>query len=134
MTIKSGLPTPSLATLLDEPGERRDGIRADMVLDALGVAARGVGVDAQRQEEGIDHLVAFAAGLGEGLAFRGEERAAVRLLHHKAGLHQARSEEHTSELQSLMRHSYAVFCLNKKNSQHTKRITIRHNIERTQRH
>src|SRR3546814_10662192 len=24
-----------------------------------------------------------------------------------------RSEEHTSELQSLMRHSYAVFCLNK---------------------
>src|SRR3546814_3237017 len=26
-----------------------------------------------------------------------------------------RSEEHTSELQSLMRLSYAVFCLNKKN-------------------
>src|SRR3546814_3966981 len=34
-------------------------------------------------------------------------------LHHfiGAGL---RSEEHTSELQSLMRRSYAVFCLNKK--------------------
>src|SRR3546814_2174348 len=31
-----------------------------------------------------------------------------------------RSEEHTSELQSLMRISYAVFCLKKKN---------RHNIE-----
>src|SRR3546814_9128697 len=29
----------------------------------------------------------------------------------------ARSEEHTSELQSLMRISYAVFCLNKKNKQ-----------------
>src|SRR3546814_16777210 len=28
---------------------------------------------------------------------------------------QARSEEHTSELQSLMRISYAVFCLKKKN-------------------
>src|SRR3546814_10175418 len=28
---------------------------------------------------------------------------------------QTRSEEHTSELQSLMRISYAVFCLNKKN-------------------
>src|SRR3546814_10279888 len=27
---------------------------------------------------------------------------------------QRRSEEHTSELQSLMRHSYAVFCLKKK--------------------
>src|SRR3546814_7323476 len=30
----------------------------------------------------------------------------------------ARSEEHTSELQSLMRISYAVFCLKKKNTQH----------------
>src|SRR3546814_1085705 len=29
-----------------------------------------------------------------------------------------RSEEHTSELQSLMRTSYAVFCLNKKNKSH----------------
>src|SRR3546814_9463793 len=29
-----------------------------------------------------------------------------------------RSEEHTSELQSLMRISYAVFCLKKKNQQH----------------
>src|SRR3546814_3454584 len=28
--------------------------------------------------------------------------------------HQRRSEEHTSELQSLMRISYAVFCLKKK--------------------
>src|SRR3546814_9732602 len=33
--------------------------------------------------------------------------------------HKARSEEHTSELQSLMRTSYAVFCL-KKNSTHNK--------------
>src|SRR3546814_1733534 len=31
----------------------------------------------------------------------------------------ARSEEHTSELQSLMRISYAVFCLQKKNSKTT---------------
>src|SRR3546814_3458787 len=32
----------------------------------------------------------------------------------KAGKLKARSEEHTSELQSLMRISYAVFCLKKK--------------------
>src|SRR3546814_9534253 len=31
-----------------------------------------------------------------------------------------RSEEHTSELQSLMRISYAVFCLKKKNQQQQK--------------
>src|SRR3546814_2660939 len=30
-----------------------------------------------------------------------------------------RSEEHTSELQSLMRISYAVFCLKKTNTKHT---------------
>src|SRR3546814_986532 len=30
----------------------------------------------------------------------------------------ARSEEHTSELQSLMRTSYAVFCLKKKKQKH----------------
>src|SRR3546814_9669870 len=30
-------------------------------------------------------------------------------------VHRRRSEEHTSELQSLMRNSYAVFCLKKKN-------------------
>src|SRR3546814_12178666 len=32
---------------------------------------------------------------------------------------QQRSEEHTSELQSLMRRSYAVFCLQKKTKTHT---------------
>src|SRR3546814_4656765 len=35
-----------------------------------------------------------------------------------------RSEEHTSELQSLMRISYAVFCLKKKNNQLTNTHTI----------
>src|SRR3546814_6004720 len=34
-----------------------------------------------------------------------------------------RSEEHTSELQSLMRISYAVFCLTKKKSRPTKQYT-----------
>src|SRR3546814_9533454 len=40
-----------------------------------------------------------------------------------------RSEEHTSELQSLMRISYAVFCLKKKNTQttiHLKNINEEH--------
>src|SRR3546814_1833079 len=43
----------------------------------------------------------------------------------------ARSEEHTSELQSLMRISYAVFCLKKK-KQKIKNSTI--NIETTNTH
>src|SRR3546814_5694254 len=37
--------------------------------------------------------------------------------HHDRGV--GRSEEHTSELQSLMRISYAVFCLKKKQNIHT---------------
>src|SRR3546814_2606206 len=45
---------------------------------------------------------------------------------------QGRSEEHTSELQSLMRISYAVFCLKKKNNttilcNNTFTFTIQHN-------
>src|SRR3546814_3960954 len=41
---------------------------------------------------------------------------------HRARTALARSEEHTSELQSLMRISYAVFCLKKKKTQHTENI------------
>src|SRR3546814_6694700 len=37
-----------------------------------------------------------------------------------------RSEEHTSELQSLMRISYAVFCLQKKNTSHEIEIIQKH--------
>src|SRR3546814_3885998 len=47
-----------------------------------------------------------AAAAGDGCEFRRRDRAALGLV---------RSEEHTSELQSLMRISYAVFCLKKKN-------------------
>src|SRR3546814_2942706 len=36
--------------------------------------------------------------------------------------HSNRSEEHTSELQSLMRISYAVFCLKKKTKKKEKRV------------
>src|SRR3546814_10038520 len=50
--------------------------------------------------------------------------------------HDNRSEEHTSELQSLMRISYAVFCLKKKNHQqirkkNSKLIKFQHNTDTT---
>src|SRR3546814_1522882 len=38
----------------------------------------------------------------------------ARVIHDKKTINNIRSEEHTSELQSLMRISYAVFCLKKK--------------------
>src|SRR3546814_3159270 len=43
---------------------------------------------------------------------RAQDRRRSRMAEDRAGWH--RSEEHTSELQSLMRISYAVFCLKKK--------------------
>src|SRR3546814_9726559 len=47
--------------------------------------------------------------------FGGIARQFRRLGHHQChGSRCSRSEEHTSELQSLMRISYAVFCLKKK--------------------
>src|SRR3546814_2048091 len=42
-----------------------------------------------------------------------DDDARLRLMEDVLPEREARSEEHTSELQSLMRNSYAVFCLNK---------------------
>src|SRR3546814_6878639 len=66
----------------------------------------------------------------------------VRLLRfgtHKEGTHRARqpfgqvrSEEHTSELQSLMRISYAVFCLKKKKYHIRTPVTKAHHVKRLQ--
>src|SRR3546814_4990099 len=61
-----------------------------------------------------------AAGTGEvdvGMTITGVSAAqgAVLLAHQPGGPRMTRrSEEHTSELQSLMRNSYAVFCMKKK--------------------
>src|SRR3546814_2094398 len=58
---------------------------------------------------GVDNLVA------DGLQRQASHRAeAVIVVDDENVGHGLRSEEHTSELQSLMRISYAVFCLKKK--------------------
>src|SRR3546814_6605960 len=62
---------------------------------------------------------------------RRSRKSGEPLTHHLPRSHNvrtrpARSEEHTSELQSLMRTSYAVFCLKKKNIEYDKyRINTR---------
>src|SRR3546814_4621144 len=63
----------------------------------------------------------FRTGGGH-LAGRIEE-----VLHRHDAAIQRRSEEHTPELQSLMRNSYAVFCLKKKNSTPHSIKTTSHN-------
>src|SRR3546814_10085513 len=61
----------------------------------------------------------------------GDDVAECPILEALQFLPHQRSEEHTSELQSLMRISYAVFCLKKKNDNtqaRNKRIMIINNI------
>src|SRR3546814_9042394 len=57
---------------------------------------------------------------GVGVGHREDDRRRRHLLDHLglecAGSGKARSEEHTSELQSLMRISYAIFCLKTQNT------------------
>src|SRR3546814_8372358 len=89
-----------------------------------GVDAREIGRAAQRRDEGgaarsrggrdlLAHGLILAAG---GLEIEAEDREPEH-----AVIEQEidRSEEHTSELQSLMRNSYAVFCLKKKKTKKT---------------
>src|SRR3546814_4641212 len=70
---------------------------------------RHVDVDAA---DGIDHLDEAGEVDPRVVVDRDAEQRPDRVLERA----QARSEEHTSELQSLMRISYAVFCLKKKNT------------------
>src|SRR3546814_3735046 len=70
---------------------------------------RGVGLETGEEHQGLEG--AAVAFVGE-LSVRHVEPQFVRLRHISFALD--RSEEHTSELQSLMRISYAVFCLQKK--------------------
>src|SRR3546814_5659879 len=71
------------------------------------------------REKAMAALEGFEAGWGGAI----EERMARDFAAWKAGAGRpppedaARSEEHTSELQSLMRISYAVFCLKKKTTE-----------------
>src|SRR3546814_2455790 len=95
--------------------ERLDRTAGD--IDALDRPAGIIGGGAVRDQQPIrldpaETTVVAAIELAVG-ADRGAVEAAAGFGHGLLGA--IRSEEHTSELQSLMRISYAVFCLKKKN-------------------
>src|SRR3546814_8488947 len=81
----------------------------------------------QASSDDAHHFIATAVGLDElrvrpimrqkpvGIGGKAEEPAFLHGPFHRLALGgELRSEEHTSELQSLMRVSYAVFCLKRK--------------------
>src|SRR3546814_5512786 len=93
------------------------GVAGEMVVGVLrqegGERLLGTGiVGLPQQPEGIVVLL-LRRGAGQRGATRGDSRALLAG-RRRGRARLLRSEEHTSELQSLMRISYAVFCLKKK--------------------
>src|SRR3546814_4643684 len=76
-----------------------------------GDAGRYRGIARERRRHRTRRHATRATGAGAGGTCAVHRRC--------ARAHDGRSEEHTSELQSLMRISYAVFCLKKKKLTHT---------------
>src|SRR3546814_3589561 len=70
------------------------------------------------------NAAAGASASVDRLRFAGRRRHRDRCLAVRLSLPHVRSEEHTSELQSLMRISYAVFCLKKKIPRHLTHILL----------
>src|SRR3546814_8336390 len=75
------------------------------------------GLSAQPAGGDVPHALDYAVAIGHQAVVQVEGRIDMRR-NQQPGIAQVhrgvRSEEHTSELQSLMRISYAVFCLKKK--------------------
>src|SRR3546814_3932908 len=82
-----------------------------------------LGLDGAEPAEGLPERVdrcepaEALAGVDQALIAEELEGLADRDPAGRVGCREGRSEEHTSELQSLMRISYAVFCLQKKKTQ-----------------
>src|SRR3546814_2838875 len=97
--------------LVAEPQRRRDTLGLAAGDGAAEHAARGV-----TAEIGFGQRVGDAAHTGRADRRGGERDQRFQHLDLPLGIAAGRSEEHTSELQSLMRISYAVFCLKKTNN------------------
>src|SRR3546814_7827617 len=72
-------------------------------------------------EEAARYAFIYLVWIGAAVAVRDRAHIRIDVITHLlpprgSALVYLRSEEHTSELQSLMRISYAVFCLKKKNT------------------
>src|SRR3546814_6281972 len=86
--------------------------RADALIDDR-MAPGGVRPDEDEQVGGVEIVI----GRWDDILAERAHMARDRARHAESRIGVDRSEEHTSELQSLMRNSYAVFCVKKKKRQ-----------------
>src|SRR3546814_7402125 len=119
------MPTPSLLALSQNrlrhgdpkwsktalsAGKRSDAVKAAFVIGERGAIRSLTRFDDMPDENdviaGFEVMIAQTFQMGDAAFDQGSAQ--------QAGAARDRSEEHTSELQSLMRISYAVFCLKKK--------------------
>src|SRR3546814_2040742 len=85
----------------------------------VGAGMSGLLAAIRLKQRGIDDLVILEKGDGVGGTWRDNAYPGCACDVPSHLYSYSRSEEHTSELQSLMRISYAVFCLKKKTHQNT---------------
>src|SRR3546814_3707056 len=90
-----------------------------MLVNAGGFARNQAMRDRYAPGTSVKWTMAAPGDTGEMIEEMMRHGAAIAQMEERVG-NQQRSEEHTSELQSLMRISYAVFCLKKKKQKHTR--------------
>src|SRR3546814_4707557 len=99
-------------------GEKREQFEYKREQHGVPPAHPARGKESQDHETGVAHriehrIAAIAIGHGDFAIAVDDDRRVLQYLPSPLDPDRHRSEEHTSELQSLMRISYAVFCLKK---------------------
>src|SRR3546814_9501410 len=90
-----------------------DAVQLALGNDGRAFCSRGAGENSVRCGANTKEDVTAANGIGIGTDAQALADGGIAVGHNATAVQANRSEEHTSELQSLMRISYAVFCLKK---------------------
>src|SRR3546814_10660775 len=102
----NGIPVPDLVKM---------GLSSQDKIDAIVKRTRGGGGEiVALLGTGSAFYAPAASGIAMAEAYLGDQKRILPCAAYVDGQYGVRSEEHTSELQSIMRNSYAVYCLKNK--------------------